>query len=503
MQKRAAIYVRSSKDRTDVSIHAQKRELQKLATEKGLTIVREFADVVESAKDERRPGFQELLAELKHVDRSWGYLLMVDTSRLSRRQYMAQVFSYEAKKRGIKILYSKIPESDPIADLVVISTMQTFDELHSLMSKEKGLAGMAENVRQGWRAGGRAPTGYRLKSIETGAIREGAPVTKTVLEPSSDADTVKAYLSGRVEGRSRRILIDELCLPWSCSTLVGMEWNALTYAGHTVWNVHRDKNPDGGYRGGTKRRPRAEWVIRKNTHEALISDDQAEILLSRMEHNGPKLRRRKSTYMLSGMLMTPRGQTWHGDGHQTYRIRMDNGRYRTISAQVIEHVIVGRVFEDLKSTVFVDELVAEAKRTCKAPPPKLKPLKAELQDVERRVQRTMQNAEDLEDPSPALRRVEVLEKERKQLEERLKSLEEKNASRDIISGLSRQNVKRLLSDVANSLEDVPPADMREALGDVLDRVVLDPDTRQCDIHYRIGTRDKLASPTGFEPVSPP
>ena len=72
-----------------------------------------------------------------------------------------------------------------------------------------------------------------------------------------------------------------------------------------------------------------------------------------------------------------------------------------------------------------------------------------------RVQRTMQNAEDLEDPSPALRRVEVLEKERKQLEERLKSLEEKNASRDIISGLSRQNVKRLLSDVANSLEGCP------------------------------------------------
>jgi hypothetical protein len=49
------------------------------------------------------------------------------------------------------------------------------DEVHSMLSREKGLAGMAENVRRGHRAGGRAPIGYRLERIETGAIRDGAP----------------------------------------------------------------------------------------------------------------------------------------------------------------------------------------------------------------------------------------------------------------------------------------------------------------------------------------
>ena len=34
-------------------------------------------------------------------------------------------------------------------------------------------------------------------------------------------------------------------------------------------------------------------------------------------------------------------------------------------------------------------------------------------------------------------------------------------------------------------------------------VELDPETRECDVHYRIGVRGKVASPTGFEPVSPP
>ena len=71
-----------------------------------LAIVEEYADVVESAKDERRPGFQQLLRDLKAPSRSWNHLLLVDTSRLSRRQYMAQVFAHEAKKRGVAIIYS-------------------------------------------------------------------------------------------------------------------------------------------------------------------------------------------------------------------------------------------------------------------------------------------------------------------------------------------------------------------------------------------------------------
>lgn len=36
-----------------------------------------------------------------------------------------------------------------------------------------------------------------------------------------------------------------------------MEWNALTYAGHTVWNVRNEVGSD-GYKGGVKRRPRTE-----------------------------------------------------------------------------------------------------------------------------------------------------------------------------------------------------------------------------------------------------
>jgi hypothetical protein len=97
---------------------------------------------------------------------------------------------------------------------------------------------MAENVRQGFRAGGRAPRGYRLATIETGAIREGAAVTKTKLEPNDDASSVADYLRLRAEGIRRTALTRQLKIKWPITSLIGLEWNALTY-GSSVAGVRR------------------------------------------------------------------------------------------------------------------------------------------------------------------------------------------------------------------------------------------------------------------------
>lgn len=55
MSNRATLYLRSSKDRSDVSIDAQRRALHELAVARGLVVVGEFADAVESGKDDDRP----------------------------------------------------------------------------------------------------------------------------------------------------------------------------------------------------------------------------------------------------------------------------------------------------------------------------------------------------------------------------------------------------------------------------------------------------------------
>jgi hypothetical protein len=67
-----------------------------------------------------------------------------------------------------------------------------------------------------------------LKEVPTGTVRVGMPLTKTILQPSEDAPKVSSYLKARATGRSRKAVMAELDIDWSETTLIGMEWNALT-----------------------------------------------------------------------------------------------------------------------------------------------------------------------------------------------------------------------------------------------------------------------------------
>jgi DNA invertase Pin-like site-specific DNA recombinase len=162
--RRAALYLRSSKDRADVSIDAQRRELKALALSKSLTIVAEFADVVLSGADETRPGFQSLLREIQSKQCRFSVLLALDTSRIARDEYLSALLHKECERRGIAIVYAKMPSDDPLTSVVMLNTMRGFDRYHRMVSRMKALAGMSENVRQGYRAGGarRSATGLSL-----------------------------------------------------------------------------------------------------------------------------------------------------------------------------------------------------------------------------------------------------------------------------------------------------------------------------------------------------
>ncbi len=183
---------------------------------------------------------------------------MTEHTRLARNQFIAQIFKHEATKLGVEIVYAIAPDLDPITRLMLDSFMEAQAQVHSMMSKQKGLGGMRENVVQGYRAGGKAPTGYQLNKIQTGAIRDGVPVTKSTLMSSDKAPLITSYLKMRAKGEPRSKSADNAGLSLAVSTLIGIEWNALTYAGHTVWNVRNEHKKGEGYKGNNKRRPREE-----------------------------------------------------------------------------------------------------------------------------------------------------------------------------------------------------------------------------------------------------
>lgn len=114
----------------------------------GWVIVVEYADAVESAKDEDRPDFQRLLYGPTRPDRAWSLRLAVDTSRLSKDPHFAQVCKHQLAERGGEIHYSKLPSNGSAMDKLFESIMEAMDPFHSLMSREKGCRG--KKVSRAW-----------------------------------------------------------------------------------------------------------------------------------------------------------------------------------------------------------------------------------------------------------------------------------------------------------------------------------------------------------------
>ena len=494
---RAALYLRSSKDRADASIDAQRRELQALAAAREMVVIEEFADPVERADDGERPGFQAMLRRLKDRERNWSTLLVMDTSRIARQnQYLAAAFNFECEKRGIHVLYSKLPETNTIMDVVTKQMMRAFDQLHSLMSREKGLAGMAENVRQGWRAGGRAPFGFQLQAHETGAIREGAAVTKSKLVPDENAKIVGEFLRHRAAGTGRARAIELTGVSLTASTLVGIEWNALTYAGHTVWNVHSEQLPGGGYKGGQKRRPRSEWLIQYDTHPGLISTDEAEAILAHLEASPhTKGRRPSSESLLGGLLRTADGRTWHAEG-EFYRL----GKGKRVNRAALDRDIVKQVLDDLHSDAFVKALLAEARKaTLPIPDTDVAPMREKVSDLTRKIGRATELAMEAQQPRPWLEKIEQLEKERAALVEQLERAEAETRAAESMRNIRESDVRAILSQMAQGVNvDSETGALKDFLRDLVEWVELEDST--CRNHYLLSAGGVcLASPRGFEP----
>lgn len=492
--EQAAIYVRSSKDRSAISIEAQQRELKALAKTNKLAIVETFQDVVESGKDDRRPGFQALLRRLKDPARAWTFLLALDTSRIARNQYLAHALHYECEKRGIKVLYAKVPETGSAMDVVIRAVMQSFDQLHSLMSREKGLSGMAENVKRGWRAGGRAPVGYKLEHVDTGAVRDGAPVTKSRLVPGPEAAKLGSYLKDRAAGVSRYVAAERAGLALTASSLVGIEWNALTYAGHTVWNVHNERIDGTGYKGGTKRRPRSEWVIQHDTHKAFISTEEAEAIIARLDSRPQRKRKRKTAeYLLSGLLVTPDGRMWYGQGDGNYRA----GKGRRVSREKLESAVVEKIADDLMSSTFVAELTREGRRMsdeAASVAGDAKSLRLKVNALAVKAERLAVLAAESETPRPFLDQIKRIEAEREELSEKLDALEAQEKHATVLGALSEREVRELLSGLAEHFQAADRDALKDMIAGMVEKIELDPADLTARIHYRIEWGSKRASP---------
>jgi hypothetical protein len=114
------------------------------------------------------------------------------------------------------------------------------------------------------------------------------------------------------------------------------------------------------------------------------------------------------------------------------------------------------------------------------------------------IARTVDLAAQLDDPAPVLRRVADLEAQRAQLMEEAAALRAAAGQRAAAATITEGQVRRLLAQwmeaVRGAGDDELQAQSRQALGDLVERVELDPATMTARVLYALRAGDKVATP---------
>ena len=318
---RAAIYARySSEEQTGgESVEYQLERCREYIAKQGwlLEEANVFVDRARSGTTTyRREAFNQMVAVAK--DRPFDVVVTWSTSRFGRDQDEAIFHKISLRRQGVEVKFVSQPVPDGHIGTLIERIYEWKDEFDSIQIGEYAFQGQKQVTQKGFHGGGKAPYGYRrvkvpdpdAKTDKDGNVVEY--VTYEVVE--AQAAVVRRVFEMYAEGASYRGIAHALN-PEGITSPGGSTWDLSavrtillneSYLGRRVWNQTRRNKK---VRRGTKiPKPREEWVITENAHEAIVSVDLWERVAARrgqirlqMDGKGGS-RTARSTHMFTGVL---------------------------------------------------------------------------------------------------------------------------------------------------------------------------------------------------------
>ena len=521
-----AIYVRSSKDLHNVSCDAQEEQIREVVKKNGERVYRVFKDQALSSTRDVRPDFDEMLGQAMSKAKPFTKIYCLDTSRFGRDQHETQAFLWTLRqKHGVEVVFINMPNTGTYLDPVFETIMSAFDQLHSQQSKVKGVASQKQNVRNGYRAGGSAPYGYVLVKEELGKHRSGHTITKSRLAPDPEtAPIIQEYFERRARGEYRRTILDDffrrgISSPtgrreWPVSTGKAIEDNLEVYLGHTVFGRHneriKERGKAAGYLHGRKWRPREEWVVKENTHEPLISEEIAEKIREMKTRGIRETPYNKKVYTLTGVLKCAECGTNYCGDRGVYRCnsgkKPDRCPNNNISQKTAEEAVFSVIDQQVLNFRNIQEVVEKVKRRFDSDQSEIQVLEKRLAGLNRTIKRVMK-----------LYRLETIdadevEQELVELQEQKRSINEQlDEARSLQAsvGISDEAVLEAIDKFREYVFSADPEIKKRAVQTLFDEIRIHPKEGTPWSRYIEFkgvqlplTRVNLASPRGFEPLSP-
>ena len=315
---RVAIYARYSSDlQTDASIEIQVEECQKLANQRGWSVVEVYADHGISGRTvSQRPDFNRMLADAE--EGKFDLVLALHSDRISR-----DVADMTALYRDLSYLNIEIHtvheghQDDPL----LISVRGAMNEQYSRELGRKTKLGQRKRVAAGKKAGGKA-YGYRVvdpiisgKHIERGdreVLPEEAAIVRRIFEEYASGLSPRAI--------ARQLNAEGVPGPrgkWIDTTIRGQRnrgtgiLNNDNYRGFNSWDkCPYSINPKTGKRVA-RPNPKEEWVGEVCEEWRIVSDELWDAVKEQQERNATTIpkqggvalnRLHRKKHLLSGIV---------------------------------------------------------------------------------------------------------------------------------------------------------------------------------------------------------
>lgn len=358
-----ALYVRLSRDDDNEgdsnSISNQIAILTKYAKDHGITNYKIYKDDGYSGTNFNRPGFQEMLSDIERGLVST--VIVKDMSRFGRNYLEVGMYTeIMFPDKDVRFIAVNDGVDSEREDNDFTPFRNIINEWYAKDTSKKIRAVFKAKGMSGKRVSTQAPYGY-VRDADGNLLvdEDSAPVVKLIFQlaaegngPGKIARTLREMeivTPGTLEfqrtGRTKRYDPDNPCF-WYSSTiskiLVQQE-----YLGHTV-NFKTTKK---SYKSKKKiENPKEKWVIFENTHEALISQEQWDIVQkNRQQRRRPT--RMGDMGMFSGLLFCADcGHTLNLNRTKSWAREQDNytcGAYKQGKGKCSAHYIRATVLEQL------------------------------------------------------------------------------------------------------------------------------------------------------------
>ena len=166
-------YIRvSTHMQEELSPDAQLRLLKEYAANNNMIISRIYQDLgLSGTKAEKRPGFQEMIADCRSKEHPYSAILVWKFSRFARNQEESIVYKSLLKKENVDVVSISEPLPDGFIGSLVERIFEWMDEYYSIRLSGEVRRGMMQKAIQGGYQG-RMPLGYTKKHSETPVINQ-------------------------------------------------------------------------------------------------------------------------------------------------------------------------------------------------------------------------------------------------------------------------------------------------------------------------------------------